>query len=642
MISPQSIERVLEAADIVDVVGEFVTLKRRGANYIGLSPFQDERSPSFNVNPARNIFKDFSSGKGGSVVTFLMEHEKLTYPEAIRWLAKKYNIELEETGVKPEDREAETRRESLFIVTEFAAKFFEQQLWESDEGRSIGLSYFRERGFRDDTIRKFGLGFSPESWDAFSLAAKKAGYQSEFLTEAGLSVQKENGDLYDRFRSRVMFPIHGFTGRVIGFGGRTLKKDKNVPKYVNSPESEIYHKSNVLYGLNFARNSIRNLDNCFLVEGYADVLSVHQAGVENVVASSGTSLTVEQIRLIKRLTKNITLLYDGDAAGIKASLRGLDMLLEEDMDVRVVLFPEGHDPDSYVQEKGGEAFKAYVEKSKKDFILFKTDVLLKESGDDPIKKAEVIRSVVESIAKIPDSIKASVFIKSCSSRLDVDERALLTELNKLKRKQAQKSQDQQPEPEPQPGDSPETQWFAPKKSLEKNDDTQEKEIVRLLVSYGDRTLNSPEFGEMQAGSLIVAELMDIEFAHSGCASFFSEYRRMSDEGKIPGENTFIHHSDPVITSLAVEMITSRYHLSHNWEEKHQIFVKDEATDLFTTIMGAILHLKKRKVDRIIQNIRRQLQETPSPDDQEILMHQYLHLKAVEKQISERIGAVIIK
>lgn len=640
MISPQSIERVIEAADIVEVVGDFVTLKKRGSNYIGLSPFQDERSPSFNVNPARNIFKDFSSGKGGSVVTFLMEHEKLSYPEAIRWLAKKYNIELEETGQAPEDREADTRRESLFIVTDFAAKFFEQQLWESDEGRSIGLSYFRERGFRDDTIRKFGLGYSPESWDAFSSTALKAGYQADFMAETGLSVKKENGDLYDRFRTRVMFPIYGFTGRVVGFGGRTLRKDKNVPKYVNSPESEIYHKSNVLYGLNFAKNAIRNTDTCYLVEGYADVLSVHQAGVENVVASSGTSLTVEQIRLIKRLTKNITLLYDGDAAGIKASLRGLDMLLEEDMNVRVVLFPEGHDPDSYVQDKGAEGFKTYIDKSQKDFILFKTDVLLKETGTDPIKKAEVIRSVVESIAKIPDSIKASVFIKECSTLLNVDEQALLTELNKLKRKQWQKKQD-----EPAPTaltDNPETDWFAQPKKAESNDDTQEKEIVRLLVMYGNKLVNWPEMGEAYAGSLILAELADVEFSQPDCVRFMQVYKSLIEDGKIPDEKTFIHNADQQLSSLAVELITSKYHLSHNWEDKHQIHVKDESADLQLTIMGAILHLKKRKVDGIIQSIRKQLQDTPSEDDQEILMHQYLHLKAVEKQISEKIGAVIIK
>ncbi len=356
MITKSTIDRIMEATDIVEVIGEFVQLKKRGANYVGLSPFANERTPSFTVSPAKGIFKDFSSGKGGSAVTFLMELEKFTYPEALKWLAKKYSIEVEETVETVENKEEENRRESLMIVTGYAAKFFHESLLETDEGKSIGLSYFKERGFSNDTIKKFELGYSPDQWEAFTGQALKDGYQQQFLEESGLSVKRDNGSLYDRYRGRVMFPIHSFTGRVIAFGGRTLKNDKNVPKYVNSPESEIYHKSNVLYGLYFAKKAIREEDNCFLVEGYADVLSVHQAGIENVVASSGTSLTVEQIRLIGRFTKNITILYDGDAAGIKASLRGLDMILEEGLNVKVVLFPDGHDPDSYVRTYGIKRF----------------------------------------------------------------------------------------------------------------------------------------------------------------------------------------------------------------------------------------------------------------------------------------------
>src|SRR6195952_1424017 len=439
MITKPTIDRIMEATDIVEVIGEFVNLKKRGANYVGLSPFANERTPSFTVSPAKGIFKDFSSGKGGSAVTFLMELEKFTYPEALKWLAKKYSIEVEETVESFENREEENRRESLMIVSGYAAKFFHESLLETDEGKSIGLSYFKERGFTNDTIKKFELGYSPDQWEAFTDSALKAGYLEEFLVESGLSVKRDNGKLYDRYRGRVMFPIHSFTGRVIAFGGRTLKTDKNVPKYVNSPESEIYHKSNVLYGLYFAKKAIREEDNCYLVEGYADVLSVHQAGIENVVASSGTSLTVEQIRLISRFTKNIAILYDGDAAGIKASLRGLDMILEEGLNVKVVLFPDGHDPDSYVRNVGTNAFKTYIEDNKKDFILFKTDILLKEAGNDPIKKSEVIREIVESIAKIPDSIKASVFVKECSLLLQMDERSLLTELNKMRLAKSKKT-----------------------------------------------------------------------------------------------------------------------------------------------------------------------------------------------------------
>src|ERR1700760_1639874 len=442
MITKTTIDRIMEAIDIVEVGGEFVQLKKRGANYGGFSPFANEKTPSFTVSPAKGIFKDFSSGKGGSAITFLMELEKFTYPEALKWLAKKYSIEVEETVESTENREKENRRESLMIVSAFAAKFFHESLLETDEGQNIGLSYFKERGFSNDTIKKFELGYSPDQWEAFTGTAIKEGYQQEFLEESGLSVKRDNGSLYDRYRGRVMFPIHSFTGRVIAFGGRTLKSDKNVPKYVNSPESEIYHKSNVLYGLFFAKKAIREEDNCYLVEGYADVLSVHQAGIENVVASSGTSLTVEQIRLISRFTKNITILYDGDAAGIKASLRGLDMILEEGLNVKVVLFPDGHDPDSYVRSVGTNAFKNHIDQNKKDFILYKTDILLKEAGTDPIRRAEVIREVVESIAKIPDSIKASVFIKECSDLLKIDERALLSELNKMRMAKAKKDSQQ--------------------------------------------------------------------------------------------------------------------------------------------------------------------------------------------------------
>src|ERR1700710_3121186 len=443
MITKPTIDRIMEAIDIVDVVGEFVQLKKRGANYVGLSPFANERTPSFTVSPAKGIFKDFSSGKGGSAVTFLMELEKFSYPEALKWLAKKYGIEVEETVEAPENREAENHRESLMIVSGYAAKFFHESMLETDEGQNIGLSYFKERGFSNETIAKFELGYSPDQWEAFTGQALKEGYQEEFLVESGLSVKRDNASLYDRYRGRVMFPIHSFTGRVIAFGGRTLKSDKNVPKYVNSPESEIYHKSNVLYGLFFAKKAIREEDNCYLVEDYADVLSVYQAGIENVVASSGTSLTVEQIRLMGRLTKNITILYDGDAAGIKASLRGLDMILEEGLNVKVVLFPDGHDPDSYVRMVGTAGFKKHIEQNKQDFILYKTNILLKEAGKDPIRRAEVIREVVESIAKIPDSIKASVFIKECSHIMQIDERALLSELNKMRLAKAKKDGQQQ-------------------------------------------------------------------------------------------------------------------------------------------------------------------------------------------------------
>ena len=630
----------MEATDIVEVIGEFVQLKKRGANYIGLSPFANERTPSFTVSPAKGIFKDFSSGKGGSAVTFLMELEKFTYPEALKWLAKKYGIEVEETVVSEENKEEENRRESLMIVSSYAAKFFQDSLWETEEGQNIGLSYFKERGFTNETIRKFELGYSPDQWEAFSAQALKDGYVEEFIVESGLSVKRENGSLYDRYRGRVMFPIHSFTGRVIAFGGRTLKNDKNVPKYVNSPESEIYHKSNVLYGLNFAKKAIRDEDNCYLVEGYADVISVHQAGIENVVASSGTSLTVEQIRLIGRLTKNITILYDGDAAGIKASLRGLDLILEEGLNVKVVLFPDGHDPDTYVRLLGSSAFKKYIDDNRKDFILYKTDILLKEAGKDPILKAGVIREVVESIAKIPDSIKASIFIKECSTLMQIDERALLTELNKMRQAKAKKDGQGQTmhtpfedapiatEPEPQ--------------NPEADGESQEKEIVRLLLLYGNRMIDWDGITNTYIGPFMIAELNDVEFEHPVCKQFVAIYRTEVDNGKLPDEQHFIHYPDKEIVDITVTMLANRYMLSENWMDMHKILVPDELSNIRAAILGAIFHLKKQKIGKILSKLLADLQTTESTIDQEILMNQYLFMKKVEKKITDFFGTVISK
>ena len=615
MITKPTIDRIMEAIDIVEVIGEFVQLKKRGANYVGLSPFANERTPSFTVSPAKGIFKDFSSGKGGSAVTFLMELEKFTYPEALKWLAKKYSIEVEETVETFENKEEENHRESLMIVTAYAAKFFHESLLETDEGKSIGLSYFKERGFSNDTIRKFELGYSPDQWEAFTGQALKEGYQQEFLEESGLSVKRDNSSLYDRYRGRVMFPIHSFTGRIIAFGGRTLKSDKNVPKYVNSPESEIYHKSNVLYGLYFAKKAIREEDNCFLVEGYADVLSVHQAGIENVVASSGTSLTVEQIRLIGRFTKNITILYDGDAAGIKASLRGLDMILEEGLNVKVVLFPDGHDPDSYVRNFGTSGFKKHIEDNKKDFILYKTDILLKEAGNDPIKKAEVIREIVESVAKIPDSIKASVFIKECSYLLQIDERALLSELNKMRLAKAKKDSQQQISRLPA---ADEVLPGEPELKEAKDDSSQEKEIIRLLLLYGNRVIDWDGIANTYIGPFMIAELSDVEFENPTCKTFVEIYRKEVENGILPEEQHFIHYPEKDIVDLTVTLIATKYTLSENWYEMHKIMVPDEQANMKATILGAIFHLKKQKVGRILEGLRKELQTTPNEADQEIL------------------------
>jgi DNA primase len=437
-----------------------------------------------------------------------------------------------------------------------------------------------------------------------------------------------------------MFPIHSFTGRVIAFGGRTLKSDKNVPKYVNSPESDIYHKSNVLYGLYFAKKAIREQDNCYLVEGYADVLSVFQAGVENVVASSGTSLTVEQVRLIGRLTKNITILYDGDAAGIKASLRGLDIILEEGLNVKVVLFPDGHDPDSYVRNYGTAGFKKHVDTHKKDFILYKTDILLKEAGNDPIKKADVIRDVVESIAKIPDSIKASVFIKECGNLLDIDERALISELNKMRLAKSKKDSQQQISRPAAPAEDilPDNLEIKSKK----DDSTQEREILRLLLLYGNKMIDWDGIANTYIGPFIIAELSDIEFENETCKKFIELYRKELENGALPDEQHFIHYADKDIVDITVTLIASKYALSENWYEMHKIMVPDEQVNMRATVLGAIFHLKKQKVGKILDGLRSDLQKTVVETEQEILLGQYMYMKKVEKSISDYLGSVILK
>jgi len=438
VIKQEIIDKVLGAAHIEEVVGDFVDLKKRGTSLIGNCPFHNEKTPSFHVSVAKGIYKCFGCGAGGDSLKFVMDHEKYSYPEAIRFLADKYGIEIEEIERSPAQIAAQDKRESLYVLSQWASKYFKNQLWETNLGRTIGFNYFKERGYRDEIIQKFDLGYSPEEWTALVDEARRAGFADEFLSHLGLAIQREDKSLYDRFRGRVLFPIHNLTGRVIGFGGRTLKTDKKVPKYVNSPESDIYHKSEVLYGLNFAKKAIVDQDNCYLVEGYADVISMHQAYVENVVSSSGTSLTTGQIKLIARFTKNVTILYDGDAAGIKASLRGTDMLLEEGLNVRVLLFPDGNDPDSYVQKFGADIFREYISKNHQDFILYKTSILLKDAQDDPIKRAEVIRDVIHSIALIPDEIKVSVFIRECSNLLNIEERILLSELNKIRIERARK------------------------------------------------------------------------------------------------------------------------------------------------------------------------------------------------------------
>jgi DNA primase len=640
MIKKETIDKILETAQVEEVVGDFVHLKKRGTSMIGLCPFHGEKSPSFHVSPSKGIFKCFGCGKGGDSVRFIMEHEKYSYPEALKYIANKYNIEVEETEVTPEFKQEQDKRESLYIVSNYAAKFFADRMWNSDDGKTIGLSYFKERGFRDDIIQKFELGYSPDDWSALLEAAIKDGYQQQFFEDVGLVIKNDQGRIYDRFRGRVMFPIHNFTGRVIGFGGRTLKTDKAVPKYVNSPESDIYHKSNVLYGLFQAKKAIRDLDNCFLVEGYADVLSVQQAGVENVVASSGTSLTTEQIRLIGRFTKSITILYDGDAAGIKASLRGLDMILEEGLDVKVVLFPDGHDPDSYVQKLGASAFKTHIEKAKKDFIFFKTEILLKEAGTDPIKKAGVIREVVESIAKIPDAIKASVFIRECSGLLQMEERILISELNKMRLAKAKKDS-QQTYREPSEEEPPIPEEYLVEKTVQ-TDEYQEKDMIRVLLTYGDQMVNWDGLTDTLIGPYIITNLSDVTFSNPLYQKVIKYYHDELENGYVPKEKDFIQHPDSTMASMAISMISSPYVLSENWYSMHNITVPSEVERLKGTVMGAIFHLKKKKITTMITAKQKLIQDEKDETNIIILMKEYLELKEVDRYISNYLGSVITK
>ncbi|TYP98347.1 DNA primase [Sphingobacterium allocomposti] len=663
MITKETIEKVLDAARIEEVVGDFVDLKKRGTSLIGNCPFHNEKTPSFHVSVAKGIYKCFGCGAGGDSLKFVMELEKYSYPEAIRYLADKYSIPIEEVQRSPAQLAAQDKRESLYVLSSWAGKYFKDQLWTTENGQAIGLSYFKERGYREDIIKKFDLGYSPEQWTALSDAAIGYGFHKDYLKEIGLSIERDDGSVYDRFRGRVIFPIHNLTGRIIGFGGRTLKTEKSVPKYVNSPESDIYHKSDVLYGLNFAKKSIMDHDCCYLVEGYADVLSMHQAGVENVVSSSGTSLTTGQIRLISRFTKNVVILYDGDAAGIKASLRGTDMLLEEGLNVKVLLFPDGNDPDSYVQTYGATAFKEYIARHQEDFIFYKTNILLKDTGGDPIKRAEVIREVVQSISLIPDEIKVSVFIQQCSQLLDIEERVLLTELNKmrLQKGKAQEKKDlpsgsKARYPASPPTDMPPADFFlndeertqiglptlseAPR--VITPEIMQEREIVRILLNYGAELATWEGDGDIPVAPLLLSALDDITFEDKASAYIVDVFRKKAEEYEIPDTRFFFSHEDKDVQDLAITCVSTPYELSPNWnDDKRKIYVSQEREHLKELTIQAVYRIKKRKIEREMIKIREEL-KVSSAEDMEILLAKYQKLKEAEKLLGTFLGNTVVK
>ena len=650
-IPRETVDQILQAARIEEVVGEFVTLKKRGANYIGLCPFHNEKTGSFNVNPARNIFKCFGCGKAGDSAKFLMEHEHITYPEALRYLAKKYNIPMEEKELSPEELMAQTEREKMFNINAFADKYFVDTLWHTDEGKSVGLDYFHERGFLNPIIEKFHLGYSPSEWEAFTNHATANGYDPEFLERVGFCIKRQNGDYYDRFHGRVMFPIHNLTGKVIGFGGRILKSDaeKKLAKYQNSPESEIYQKKETLYGIYFAKGAIVNRDECILVEGYFDVLRLHQLGVTNVVASSGTSLTIEQIKLIKRYTKNITMLYDGDAAGVHAALRGTDMILAEGMNVRVVVLPPEHDPDSFGLAYPSDEVERYLKDNAKDFVRFKTELLLNDAANDPIKKGQVVRSIIETISVVPDSIFRIAYIKESSRILDMPEETLMMELNKTLRAKFKKSLGVEGNPIP---DEPvvSTIQQQPEEDTLPSGYYQEREIVKLLLEYGQTLLTdsfTDEEGhtveeQVSVAQLIVDDLIndEIVFHDPVNREIFNAYDQALNRGEIPDDQYFITNKDPQVAQLAADLLISRYKLD-GWE-RHGIYVKKEEDSLRKAVQSALMRYKDLIIDNRLKDIENQLKEEHELDNQLILLKQKKHWDDLRVQINKKLGIVIAK
>lgn len=652
MISPGSIQTIIETARIEEVVGEYVALKKRGINLIGLCPFHNEKTPSFTVSPTKGIYKCFGCGKGGNSVNFMMELEHYSYPEALRFLAHKYNIELDEEVPTAEQMAALDERETLFNICTFAQKHFTDTLINKDEGKAVGLSYFKEREFTDATIESFQLGYCSEKWDDFTQYALKNGYKIEQLVSAGFSIDKE-GRQFDRFRGRVMFPIHNLSGKVIGFGGRILITDKTKSKYINSPETDIYSKSKVLYGLYYAKNAVIANDNCYLVEGYTDVITMHQAGILNVVASSGTSLTTEQIRLISRYTKNITILYDGDAAGIKASFRGLDMILEQGMNVKIVLFPDGEDPDSYTRKNRSAEVVEYITKSANNFILFKTNLLLEEAAHDPIKKSLLIKEIVQTIALIPDVIQRSVYIKECSALMDIQEDTLLNELNKLIRKKFSK-ESQAPEDEyiPEP-----TEYAAPKQHDEVElDDSiyQEKDIVRLLLNYGTHELDNSYVNEdnekveskISVAAYIVNDIAndEMKFKNQSYQLIFEEFVKIIGTETLPDEQYFTHHENTEIRNTAIDLLSFPHHLSDNWENLHRISVpsEDRQTILELSVKNSLLSFKLKKVEDMLTENAKLIKECADDEDLILNMERQKRLLDVKKAISLLLKRIITK
>ena len=623
MIKKETIDAIFEAARVEEVIGDFVQLKKAGSNYKGLSPFVNEKSPSFMVSPAKQIWKDFSSGKGGNAISFIMEHEHFSYPEALRYLANKYQIEIEETEQTDLEKQALNERESLFVVSEFAKKYFHDVLLKTDEGLAIGHSYFKERGFTEETIKKFQLGYSPDQWDAFTNEALAKGYKLEFLEKTGLTIVKDDKK-FDRFKGRVMFPIESMSGRVLGFGGRILTNDKKAAKYLNSPESDIYHKSKVLYGIFHAKHEIASKDNCYLVEGYTDVIQMYQAGIKNVVASSGTALTPDQIRLINRLTKNITVLFDGDAAGMRASLRGIDLILEAGMNVRVCTFPDGDDPDSFARKTPIDELQHYLKENATDFIRFKANLLMKDAGNDPIKKADVIRDIVVSISKVPDHIQREVYVQECASIMDISEDVLFSTLAQIGKKELQEA----------------NKKFVQDKKMEVVKTTPEetkeqvniiylleRKIIEILLIYGnyeelfdeyeltvedDKVITQKKKVKRKVFDKVFLSLQEdeIEMSNKKFQAIFKDILSFYHTNESWNLESYLQQVKPELTDeiTSIIMDEERYNL-HNWE-KQNILVKGKDSGVQQYVNETILTLRSYLIFEIIEGLKKQIQENP--------------------------------
>lgn len=638
MISKDTIDDIKNRIDIVDVISDFVTLKKSGANFKALSPFSNEKTASFYVVPGKGIFKDFSSGKGGDAVTFVMEHEGMSYIEAMRYLAKKYGVEIHETRPSDEILAQQSEREGLYVLMNFAKEYYKEKLLHHEEGQSIGLSYFRERGFNDRDIQKFELGYALEGWENFSKEAIAKGYNRELLEKTGLVVKREDGSSYDRFRGRVIFPVHNLSGKVVAFGARMLGKDKNQPKYINSPETDIYHKSDVLYGLYQAKNVIRQKDNCYLVEGYTDVISMHKSDVQNVVASSGTALTNAQVQLIRRFTQNVTVLFDGDAAGIKAALRGIDMLLESGLNVRVVLFPDGDDPDSYSRKVGSTVFREFLAKQARDFVTFKADLLLGEAGNDPIKKAETIQDILRSISLIPDYLKRTTYVQEVSKMFTISHQVLNTELNKILIRERRSKKDTS-QPELPAADQPMT--LSDVHELSKSflyDSTRElqaleREFVKVLITVGNKKESDDEY----VYQYLFYETDDVNFVSNEHVEIMDLYKAEVAKGDIPTLESFMSVVPQTLQNYVAGLAVARYTASEGWK-KHKIYVGDEYEASSAQVVVA--RLKLGVIQRMIDEGLKQMQEASNDKDRDDLLEVQVHVQNAKKDVSAQLGRVV--